>query len=1449
MKSSSGIFLFALLWLAFLLAHIGAYANSPLVPTTGNFIKLIENKGQWQSNILFKASIPSGALFVEERQLTYVFVDKQAIHDYHHGKKISTGKAHSIVVKLDGAMSPSSVLKQNACTEYYNYFIGNDASKWASHCNAYGSIILKNIYNGIDLEIIGDGVKLKTNFIVSPYANPNQIKLKYLGQEDIKLEEGNLVYTTSLGYIQEQKPISLQENEIIKTHYVLQQNTLQFAVNEYDHTHELVIDPQIIFGTYVGSVADNFGNTAAYDNLGNSYAGGSVYDIGFPVTIGAYDMTFNGGNGANNEYARDAVIVKFNSTGSQMMYSTYLGGTHNEQPHSMVVNANGELAILGSTMSSDFPSTSKAFDKTHNGKYDIFICKLSNDGTRLNASTFVGGSEDDGISGNDDYDYNTNLSKLNHNYSDWYRGEIFYDMLENVVVASTSRSGSNFPLLNPFQATFGGKQDGVIFKMNDSLTQLQFSSYFGGSGDDAAYAFCFDKVNNIYLTGGTESNNLPLKQNTYFGAIDGFIAKIDGSGALVKSIYLGTNLYDQSYLIQCDKDNNIYAYGQTLGTITPSAGVYKNTGAKQFIKVFDKNLGAVIRQTVFGANTSYPQLSPTAFVVDECSRLYLAGWGGGTNTNRGSPTSMTAGMPITSDAFQKTTDGSDFYIMVITNNLDRLVYASYIGGNQSQDHVDGGTSHLDKNFVIYQTVCASCNTGSSDFPTTPNAYSRVNPSVRTFNKNLPGCNIAVFKFDLNTYKIPPKFRDTTFYLLATDTLRFKLMITDANQNNVDFTYSGSLTTNGVNPAIVSNIIKAPGLTTADLYWETTCNDVGKDTFELRIDMINDACPIPLEGFGKIKVVVTAPTLPEANTFCLADINANMVELKWDTTRGLRIFEEFRILRSKSNGPMIEYAKECSQSKTYFVDSFATNHISNNYCYTVYSTNYCKLHSDTSRNICSIVYADSANKIFIRSKNEMFTIGPNDTLVISDSIIHFDNKDSVFISLTSDEIINPDFSYSLQNDKGKAYYKILLPLNCKYALFDTITFTLDLVNNRCPRPNSGKKIIKVVPIPYIPDYDMHLACPKIYSNNSVDITLRNKKDDNHFQSYSIVELYPDNSSKEIKRFSSSNNDSILTLNSTSLIQNENVCFMLFPIDVCGNLGDTLSKVCTLDAASSPPNSVEFYSVSVVNDKAVKLTWLKQQDTNFWQYRIFKHTRFVETNMLPIQVFSSNTDTTYTDENVKVDENSYCYEVRSANQCGINSIVNNKSCSILLKGVSIPLKHDIDWTNYLYWQNGVRKYEIIRTEPFYSQLDSVLTSTSFKQERYTDEKWNYDNGVYDYKIRAIEGVGGNNAFSESNTIELIQSPIVYVPNAYTPNGDNINDLWKAVPVFVKDFNLKLYNRWGEKIWETNDKKEFYSNKFSDKFSENEVALNVFVYVITYSGWDGTVGTKTGNVTLLR
>ncbi len=1449
MKLTFSICIKRLLYQVFMLAcGVSLYANSPVIPSANNSIKFIQNKGQWNSNILFKADIPGGALFVQNTQLTYVFIDKQAIHDYHHGQDVLQAKAHAIQVSFDGATQPNNIITNNALSEYYNYFIGNDKTRWASHCQAYTSITLKNIYAGIDFQIIADGTKLKTNFIVSANANTKQIKLKYKGQENLQLVNGNLSYNTCLGAIQEQTPISFQQNEIIKTKYLLNNNTVQFLLNDYNKNEELIIDPQIIFATYVGSVADNFGNTATYDNDGNGYAGGSVYDVGFPTTTGAYNVNFNGGINTGSESARDAVIVKFNSTGTQMLYATYLGGSHNEQPHSMIVNAKNELIILGSTLSNNFPTTSNVFDNSHNGGYDIFISKLSSDGTKLTGSTFVGGSQDDGVSGNSEYSYFKNSSKLNHNYSDWYRGEIFIDGTGNLVVASTTRSFASFPLLHAFQKTFGGVQDAVIFKMNDALNQLLFSSYFGGISDDAGYALCFDKLNNIYLTGGTLSYDLPLKINNIKGGIDGFVAKINGSGALIKSTYVGTSEYDQSYLIQNDKDDNIYILGQTQGNITPTVGTYSNAGSKQFIQVYNNNLTTILRQTIFGASGANPQISPTAFVVDECSRLYIAGWGGSTNTRRGSPTSFTYGMPVSADAFQKSTDGSDFYIMVINTMLDKFVYGSYIGGNVSGDHVDGGTSHLDKNFVIYQTVCAGCDAATSDFPTTPNAYSKINPAKRPNSVGTGGCNIVQFKFDLNTYKSIPVFKDTTIVLYAQDTLKFKIRVTSNKDDNIDFTYRGSLLDSTKNNVIISKIIKQPGLSSADIYWPTTCSDRRSDTLELMINIINDVCPAPIISNGKIKIVVLSPTLPEANPSCLQYIDANTLKLNWNASPALRTFKEFVILRSINGGSYVPYQKEPNQFNTKMIDPFAFNHLLDNYCYRIFSNNNCQINSDTSHSICSIAYNDIIKNIFLGGNDTLLYTGPNDVINISDSISHFDKNDSVFLTLSSIVKDSENLVYDIKNAKGKALYSFTYPVECKYKLYDTLLFSLNMVNNRCPTPNIGDKKIRVVVVPYIPNSNIHLACPKVYNKNKLDLIIKNKKPNKHIVSYIIKQINNDNTTIDVGLFSGTQYDTIITVNSKLDFENTKVCFYMYAKDACGNLSDTINKVCTHDENILPPNALYFYNVTVVDDKAVKLTWVQPKDTNYWQYRIFKQVRNDGKDLYPIATIDKKTDTTFLDEAVNVDEAAYCYQVQHVDQCGVSSIDNTKSCSILLKGNSTPLKHKIFWSNYIYWPTGIKSYDIIRNEPAYMQ-DSILVNSQFKQEQYLDEKWNYDNGLYYYKIIAHEADNGYNATSQSNTIELVQAPILNVPNAYSPNGDNINDFWKSIPVFVKEFNLKLYNRWGEKIWETNNKKEFFSNKFCDNFSQNEISLNVFVYVITYSGWDGSVNTKTGNVTMLR
>ena len=162
--------------------------------------------------------------------------------------------------------------------------------------------------------------------------------------------------------------------------------------------------------------------------------------------------------------------------------------------------------------------------------------------------------------------------------------------------------------------------------------------------------------------------------------------------------------------------------------------------------------------TVFGSGSQSPDISPTAFLVDVCNRIYISGWGGLTNSVPYGGGGNTSGLIITNDAIQSSTDSSDFYILIMEEDASSLTFATFYGGNISAEHVDGGTSRFDKKGVVYQSVCAGCQ-GNSDFPTTPNAYSVTNNSF--------GCNNAVFKFNPD---LPLTISD--FFILSSFLKRF-----------------------------------------------------------------------------------------------------------------------------------------------------------------------------------------------------------------------------------------------------------------------------------------------------------------------------------------------------------------------------------------------------------------------------------------------------------------------------------------------------------------------------------------------------------------------------------------------------------------------------------------------------------------------------------------------------
>jgi gliding motility-associated-like protein len=278
----------------------------------------------------------------------------------------------------------------------------------------------------------------------------------------------------------------------------------------------------------------------------------------------------------------------------------------------------------------------------------------------------------------------------------------------------------------------------------------------------------------------------------------------------------------------------------------------------------------------------------------------------------------------------------------------------------------------------------------------------------------------------------------------------------------------------------------------------------------------------------------------------------------------------------------------------------------------------------------------------------------------------------------------------------------------------------------------------------------------------------------------------------------------------------------------------------------PEKLTWNTVTVKNDQEVKLIWNKSKndEKHFLNYNIYKMEDRNGNGFTYLNTINSITDTIFTDKDVYVDKHSYCYKITNSNECGLESINNDSACSILLKGISEKLVHTLTWQDYNYWTLGTQKFDLLEANDYNRNFVNILPNNT-KQFAYQDKAFDYQVGLYFYQIVAHQNQNIGNAISESNTIELMQAPYVFAPNAYTANGDNLNDVWKVEHAFVKEFNLKIYNRWGQLLFETNDK----NKPFSLNLTNQLIANDVYVYIINYSGWTGEGNTLKGNFTVLK
>ena len=766
--------LFTLYFLWF--SHDKIIAQNPEKISSENNFEFVENIGQWDNPSLYSVQMNGAELFIEKNALQYFFYDQGDIAKLvKHPRAVKedfksyTVKGHALRINFLSCNENTKAIGSQPFKHYYNYFRGNNSKRWKSFVKPFAEVSLQKIYPGIDIKLYTESRthSLKYDLILQPGADPENIKMNYEGAENLKIRSGALYAQTSVRTYIELKPFAYQivdgQTKKIKCDFILTNNTLSFKLGSYDHSIPLVIDPVVIFSTYSGSTADNFGHTATYDHDGNFYAAGIVTgpfasfnpNGRYPATVGAFMQTYNGGTTQwpESSFPCDISISKYNNDGSALMYATYLGGNRNDYPHSLVVDKDNRLIVYGSTCSNNFPVTYGAYDTTFNSttnESDIIVTKFNTTGSALIGSTYLGGSSWDGIMWSDP---SSVIDTLSVNYADEFRGEVQVNNANEIVIATTTFS-SNFPTTSgAFQTVNKGLQEACIFKFDSTLKKLIWSSYLGESNNDAAYSLDIDSIGNIYVAGGTQSKNFPITSGVYQssfagGPVDGFITKISSNGsAIMRSMYWGGAKYDQTYFVKLDTKGKVNVFGQTFDSMPVTSNVYSSAKGSLYISRFSNNLDSLEFSTVIGNGVQNNALSPSAFIVDACGNIYASCWGGETNLYGNGYTNFhyahnTALLPITSDALQSSTDNSDFYLFVLKKDAKTLFYGSYLGGNQSGDHVDGGTSRFDKRGIIYQSICSSCHNSYytlSDFPTTPGSYSPLNKS--------PRCSNAAYKLD------------------------------------------------------------------------------------------------------------------------------------------------------------------------------------------------------------------------------------------------------------------------------------------------------------------------------------------------------------------------------------------------------------------------------------------------------------------------------------------------------------------------------------------------------------------------------------------------------------------------------------------------------------------------------------------------------------------------------
>ena len=657
-----------------------------------------ENKGQFPDEVLFQAHVSGATVYLCRDSVVSVFTREINISGENDHEDIMRDSVTmdreppemevlSVVTRFVNASSTVVVAGGGLLPHRNNYFMGNDPSKWYVDVPNYQAVLYKNIYSGIDLRYYSHQGSLKYDFIAQPGVDPSVIKMEYEGIENVEMTpKGDLEISTRLGVLSEKEPVMYQEKDGARVQIrggygIMNDNIFGFTIQgEYDQTCPLIIDPELVYSTYLGGTSSDYGMGVAVDGAGNTIITGDTWSSNFPM-VNPIDGTHNGGG--------DAFVAKLSPSGS-LLYNTYLGGTNNDIGWNVAVDGGGNAYITGYTYSSNFPVVNPC-DSTYNGNGDAFVTKLSTSGNSILYSTYLGGTK---------YDYGVGVAV------DWN---------ENAYITGWTES-SNFPVKNSYDNTYNGNGDAFVTKLSTSGNSILYSTYLGGTKYDYGVGVAVDGNENAYITGWTESSNFPVKNaydSTYNGNLDSFVTKLSPTGnSILYSTYLGGAGRDWSMAIAVDGGGNACITGGTYSGSFPLVNPYDSTyngGGDVFVAKLSPNGNYLLYSTYLGGtNHDYGM----GIAVDGGGNAYITG---NTSSN---------GFPMV-NPYDGTYNGGinhgDAFVAKLSTSGSNLLYSTYLGGT-SEDYGIGVA--VDTSGNIYITG----GTSSNDFP-------QINPHDGTHNGN------------------------------------------------------------------------------------------------------------------------------------------------------------------------------------------------------------------------------------------------------------------------------------------------------------------------------------------------------------------------------------------------------------------------------------------------------------------------------------------------------------------------------------------------------------------------------------------------------------------------------------------------------------------------------------------------------------------------------------------